>query len=298
MTTYRASLATPMGSSVPGDIPLLSGLGDIVYTVDHSMNAPSSIAHSLSGQPVDQASTLVVWGHGWGHDRHAFDACVQALDSRAAHLVMDFPGFGQSPKPPDSWTTADYADAVAELIAPYRANPNFKTIVWVGHSFGGRVGVHLAARHSDLVDGLFLVAAAGLPERKSLAKRISIRVRVLVFKFMKLVAPLFGISLDTLRGKFGSADYRNAGAMRPIFLNTIRENLSQQARLIKCPVQLVYGSDDLQAPPDIGEKYQRLIPNAELFILPQQDHYSVLGSGRHIVLKKLLAFMEVLDQRQ
>lgn len=262
------------------------------------MTSAPIIAQARSGLPVDQASTLIVWGHGWGQDLHAFDACIQSLILRAAHLQIDFPGFGQSPKPPDIWTTADYADAMAELIKPCRTKHNIKTILWVGHSFGGRVGVQLAARHPDLVDGLFLIAAAGLPERRSLARRIKMRMRVLTFKLLKRLAPLLKINLDALRGKFGSADYRNAGPMRQIFLNTIKENLSEQAKQVKCPVQLVYGSEDLQAPPDIGEKYQRLIPNAELSILPQQDHYSVLGAGRHIVLKKLLAFMEMLDKRQ
>lgn len=262
------------------------------------MTSPPAIAQAHSGLPVDQASTLIVWGHGWGQDLHAFDTCIQSLTLRAAHLQIDFPGFGQSPKPPDNWTTADYADAVAELIKPYRTKPNIKTILWVGHSFGGRVGVQLAARHPDLVDGLFLIAAAGLPERKSLATRLKLGTRVLTFKLLKRLAPLLKIDLDKLRGKFGSADYRNAGPMRKIFINVIRENLSEQAKQVKCPVQLAYGSNDQQAPPDIGERYQRLIPNAELSILPQQDHYSVLGAGRHIVLKKLLAFMETLDKRQ
>ncbi len=261
------------------------------------MTAIPSIAQTLTGLPVDQASTLIVWGHGWGHDRHAFDACVQSLLLRAAHLQLDFPGFGQSPQPPDNWTTAEYADAMAELIKPYRARPNLKIILWVGHSFGGRVGVQLAARHPGIVDGLFLIAAAGLPERRSLIKRLEISARVLAFKLLKRLAPLLGLSLDKLRAQFGSADYRNAGSMRQIFINTIREDLSEQARQIKCPVHLVYGGDDLQAPPDIGARYQRLIPNAEFSILPRQDHYSVLGSaGRHIVLKKLLALMERLNQ--
>lgn len=262
------------------------------------MNASASIAYALSGLPLNQASMLVVWGHGWGHDRHAFDACAQALDSRAAHLQIDFPGFGQSPKPLDTWTTADYADALAELIAPFREKHHFKTILWVGHSFGGRVGIQLAARHPELVDGLFLIAAAGLPRRKSFIRRAQMLVRVMTFKLLKRFAPLLGLSIDTFREKFGSPDYRNAGAMRSIFLTTIRENLSEQARLVKCPVRLVYGSADTETPPDIGERLTRLIPNAELSILPQQDHMSVIHSGRHVVLRKLLSFMETLDQRR
>ncbi|MER2519383.1 MAG: alpha/beta hydrolase [Bdellovibrionales bacterium] len=261
------------------------------------MTATLPIAQTLSGLPVDQASTLIVWGHGWGHDGHAFDACAQALAPRAAHLQIDFPGFGQSPKPPDNWTTAEYADAMAELLAPYRAKPNLKTILWVGHSFGGRVGIQLAARHPNLVDGLFLIAAAGLPRHRTLMQTLRMRARVAAFKTLKHIAPLIHQDIDKLREKFGSSDYRNAGPMRPIFVNVVRENLSEQARRVTCPTQLVYGGDDTEAPPDIGKSYRRLIPNAELSILPQQDHYTVLNTGRHTMLKKLLAFMETMDKR-
>src|SRR5205814_7524349 len=54
-------------------------------------------------------------------------------------LPIYFPGFGESPLPPTAWGTADYADAVAEWLgglAPARC-------IWIGHSFGSRVGLRL-----------------------------------------------------------------------------------------------------------------------------------------------------------
>ena len=54
---------------------------------------------------------------------------------------------------------ADYADAFAEWLSTL---PRARRI-WIGHSFGCRVGLQLAARHPATVDGLFLIAAAGLP---------------------------------------------------------------------------------------------------------------------------------------
>ena len=247
------------------------------------------ISHDLTGLAIKDAACLVVWAHGWGHNRHAFGPMIQSLMQRAAHLSVDFPGFGQSAPPPETWTTAEYADAMADMIRPYRS---IKKIIWVGHSFGGRVGIQLAARHPELVDGLFLIAAAGLPRKRPLGENIRYLSRVYLFKILKRIVPLLGISVEDLRKKFGSSDYKAAGSMRAVFIKVISEDLSDQAKKITCPVELVYGQNDREASPDIGERLVTLIPNAHLTVLPGQDHYSVLGEGRHPVVKRLADFLE------
>lgn len=250
------------------------------------------IVKDISGLPLETAPCLVVWGHGWGHNRHAFSQMIQSLVGRAAHINVDFPGFGESLPPPETWTTAEYADAMAEIIRPYR---NIKKIIWIGHSFGGRVGIQLAARHPELVDGMVLIAAAGLQRKRPFKEQVRYLTRLYAFKILKRIVPLMGISVDDLRQKFGSADYKSSGAMRPVFLSTIKEDLSPQAKMITCPVQLIYGENDREASPDIGERLVKLIPKAELVILPGQDHYSVLADGRHPVIKRIADFMESLN---
>ncbi len=256
-------------------------------TPDISMTAPA-IAHEFAGLPLSDAECLVVWGHGWGQNRQAFAPFAETLGTQAAHILIDFPGFGASPPPPETWGTADYAEAVAEMIKPFRA---VRKIIWAGHSFGGRVGIQLASRHPELVDAMFLVAAAGLPRKRPMPEKIKYYSKVYTFKTLKKLAPLLGLDVDKLRAKFGSADYKSAGAMRHVFLNTIREDLSEQAKLVKCPVQLVYGEKDTETPPEIGRRLAKLMPKAELSVLPSQDHYTVLGTGRHVVLKRLMDFM-------
>jgi pimeloyl-ACP methyl ester carboxylesterase len=254
----------------------------------------TEIAFDITGLPPESAPCLIVWAHGWGMTRAAFRPFADTLAGRAAHILVDFPGFGASPVPPahdkeGGWTTADYADAMADLIKQYRS---VKKIIWVGHSFGCRVGIQFAARHFDLVDGLFLVAGAGLPRKRSLLQKANHWSRVYFFKLMKNLTRMVGGDVEALRKKFGSPDYRNAGPMRGIFLNVIRENLSAQAAQIKCPVQLIYGASDTETPPEIGERLHKIIPQSTLTILPDQDHYSLLDSGQHVVVKKLADFME------
>ena len=252
------------------------------------MKNETTMAFEIVGHPPEKAECLVIWGHGWGANRSVFKPFADALSPRAAHMLVDFPGFGLSPPPPMEWGTAEVADSLAEIVRPFRS---IKKIIYVGHSYGGRIGIQLAARHPELVDGLFLIAAAGLPRKRSLLKKIEMKIRVYTFKTLKHLVPLFGMSVDTLRSKFGSPDYRSAGVMRAAFVKIIAENLSEEARRIKCPVQLIYGSDDTETPPEIGERLGILIPDAKLSILSEQDHYSLIGEGRHIVIKRLAGFM-------
>jgi hypothetical protein len=76
---------------------------------------------------------------------------------------------------------------------------------------------------------MVLIASAGLPRRRSLLERVQKNTRVLTFKAAKRFVRE-GPQLDRLRQRFGSADYRQAGAMRSIFLRVIREDLTAQAK--------------------------------------------------------------------
>jgi pimeloyl-ACP methyl ester carboxylesterase len=250
--------------------------------------AAAPFAFEEIGLPADSRTPRFVWAHGWGQSRRALSPLAEALSGQANHLLLDFPGFGESPPPPEAWGTADYADASAELLA---GRPPAATTIWVGHSFGCRVGLQIAARHPQRVSGLFLIAGAGLPRQRSLGERVRFGARVRTFKALKRAAPVLGLDEEKLRQRFGSKDYANAGEMRAVLAKVVSEDLSDVAREIACPVHLVYGEDDTETPPEIGERLSRLIPNAELTILPRQDHYTVLTSGKHQVLKRLRDFL-------
>ena len=246
-------------------------------------------AFDTSAAKATNARWRFVWAHGWGQNRSALRALAESLSQHGTHTFIDFPGFGDSPAPDAAWTTAEYADLSARFIAEH---PAAEPTVWVGHSFGCRVGLQLAARHPEAVSRLFLIAAAGLPRRRSAIERLRFKSRVYGYKALKQVAPLAGISREKLRERFGSADYRNAGAMRDILVNVVNEDLSDVASRIKCPVHLVYGTQDTETPPEIGRRLAKLIPNAELTELEGLDHYTVLGEGRHQVAKRLKTFLE------
>jgi pimeloyl-ACP methyl ester carboxylesterase len=244
-------------------------------------------AYESAGLALDAATPHIVWAHGWGQSRAAFRPLAGSLARFAHHTLLDFPGFGDSPRPPADWDTAHYADAVAEWLATLPRGRR----VWVGHSFGCRVGLRLAARHPQAIDAMVLVAGAGLKRRRSLVERLRITLRIRLFKALKLLERL-GVDVAARKEAFGSADYRNAGAMRPIFVKVVAEDQTEVASTIRCPVSLIYGALDTETPPEIGERLSRLIPGSTFRILPGLDHHTILTDGAPQIVAEVARLAE------
>lgn len=235
-------------------------------------------------------ATQLIWAHGWGHTHRNMLPLADAMRHSVRSTLVDLPGFGASPPPPGPWGTEDYADAIAEWLS--REKPARR--IWIGHSFGCRVGLQLAARHPGLIDGLFLIAAAGLPRRRTSWARARMTARRSAFRLVRLLTPE-GPSRDRLRRRFGSADYRAAGPeLRPILVKAVNEDLSAVARAVRVPAMLVVGDRDRDTPPELSERLVRLMPQARLVVLRGFDHLDVLTEGRHQIIQRLAEFVEQL----
>ena len=239
----------------------------------------------------------IIWGHGWGQTHANLLPLASSLQNFANHWLLDLPGFGASISPNNIWGSSDYANSTADWIANHI--PLTSPIIWVGHSFGGKIGINLAAKYPNLISGLFLIAAPGIPKPRNLIKKIIISSKITTFKLLKILNKLLNNDKysDWLKTKFGSPDYRNASPnMRSILVKAVNENLSTLATQIVCPTELLYGENDTETPVIIGQKFNQLINNSKLHILPQQDHYSVLSEAKHQVIYLLKQFIYSIKQ--
>jgi pimeloyl-ACP methyl ester carboxylesterase len=231
----------------------------------------------------------LIWAHGWGQTHEALLPLAQAMRHTARSILIDFPGFGASPMPPAPWSTADYADAMAEWLLGLPPAPR----IWIAHSFGCRVGLQLAARHPEKLAGLFLIAAAGLPPQRTPWARARVMARRWAFRLARQFTRE-GPARDRLRSAFGSADYRAAGPMRAILVKAVGEDLTAIARAVRVPVVLVYGDEDRETPPEMGKRLNSLIPQSRLYVLRGFDHWSLLSDGRHLIIHRLGELLEQL----
>ena len=248
-----------------------------------------ALHYRVLGEDADKP--LMVWAHGWAQDHTSFLPLAEALAPYANHILIDLPGFGESPIPPhdahdpgSQWGSADYAEAIAAFIDAHYTG---RAIIWAGHSYGCRVGVQIAAARPDILSGLIMLAAAGLPRRRSMLETIILNSKIAIYKAGKRVKHL--LPIDSSR--FGSPDYQKAGAMRVTLIKAVNEDLSPQALRIACPTLLLHGSADVETPPEIGERYKSMIKNAEMLHLDALDHYTILSDGRHAVLPHMKQFI-------
>lgn len=237
----------------------------------------------------DANKVHLIFGHGWGQTSGELRPLAECFMGYASCTLIDFPGFGESPAPPGAWNTTEYADALAEWVKSIHCERR----VWIGHSFGCRIGMQMAARHPDLLSALILVAAPGLPS-KSYLRRFRVWLAIRTFKILKTMIP-DGPHRENLRQWLGSADYKVAGEMRSILAKIIPENLANVAGLVKCPTLFIYGYDDVDTPPNIGERYKKMISDSRLVVLKGFDHHSILRAGRHQVAFHVQRFLNALD---
>ena len=226
----------------------------------------------------NEKAPTVVYAHGWGRSYHDFIQVAESLAPATNSILLDLPGFGESPRPEDTWGSSEYADHCAQFLKQRSVTP----VIWVGHSFGGRVGLQLAVRHPQLVAGMVLVASAGIPLPTSRTRQLKRRYRQFRFKMAKRRATT-AEQTKRLEQQYGSADYLQSAelGLRDIFVKVIAEDQTNDTRKISTPTTLIYGNADTETPVAIGERLNSLIQGSQLVCCPEFDHLDILNRGRH-----------------
>lgn len=232
----------------------------------------------------------IVFLHGWGRTSADFEKIRSLFESMGfATITFDLPGFGNEAPPPKAWAVTDYVNYVKQKIAA----EGIEKCIIVGHSFGTRIAVALAASEPALVDRLVLM---GAPLVRSLTfKR---HLLMLASKAWRLVKWLPGAQAlqsrfeEALRKRHHSMDflYTAEGVMRETLKKVVSENLLPYLRRITAPVLLIYGVNDMVTPVQINKRALRYMPQAKLEIIEGAGHMVVVEKPEKIaeIIKKFL----------
>jgi pimeloyl-ACP methyl ester carboxylesterase len=209
------------------------------------------------GQRTGDGSPRVLALHGWRGSHHQMAKVVEGMDA----IALDLPGFGSSPEPDAVWGAADYARALTPLLGEFEQPP-----VIVGYSFGGRVAVNLAAQNPGRVGALVLAGVPLIRSKPSAKPNLGFQM----LKKANKIGLISNERMEAERRKRGSADYRAAmGRMRDVFVKLVNESYEAQLSEIDCPVELVWGDVDTEAP----------LRNAEDALVHLRDHHLTVVAG-------------------
>ncbi|MDP9225600.1 MAG: alpha/beta hydrolase, partial [Actinomycetota bacterium] len=214
---------------------------------------------------------VVVVLHGWGGRIESMAPVVACLQSRFRVIALDLPGFGRSPAPAGAWGTGDYARWLTALLHAR----NVERAHFLGHSFGGKVSLYVAAGHPEMVEKLVLVGASGLRSPPSIAARLKRAVSQAARAGGRLGTAGRRVR-QAVYARVASADYRDAGALRPTFVKVVNEDVTDLLPSISAPVLLVWGSEDDAVPLGHAQKMERLIPDAGLVVFERAGHFANL----------------------
>lgn len=248
----------------------------------------------LNTHRLGEGGPPLVMLHGWAQSLDSLRPLGELLGIGTSVHLIDLPGFGASPPPESDWGTAQYADCVLQYLEEHELAP----VDLVGHSFGTRIALRLAAGHPDRIRSLILIGAAGLRPRLPLRERLRRRFIRIVGRSLKgWIEPLVSESRRQKLGawyveRFGSADYRQAGRLRGTLVKTVTEDLTEVAASVRAPTLLIYGELDRETPIEIGRRFQALIDGSELVELPGKDHFPFLDTGAHLCAHLARRFLQ------
>lgn len=205
-----------------------------------------------------------IWAlHGWGRSRRDWEPVLFDHDA----IAFDLPGFGATSAPDSAWTTADYARALLAGI------PEGESLVLVGHSFGGRIAVQMAAQAPQKVRALVLTGVPLLRRSTGGKPKLGYRVMRSLYRH-KLISEQ---RMEAYRQRYGSADYRAAvGVMRTIMVSAVNEDYREQLHAIAesgIPVAMVWGEADTEVPLAVAQEARDILGAAtELSVVAGATH--------------------------
>ena len=234
------------------------------------------------------AGTNYVLLHGgmgsWNH-------WVRNIDELAAHFrihAVDLPGYGASPDVDKAMSGEDYRGLVCRAIGEMLGDS--ASFHLTGFSFGAALSACVAAHFGDRVNGMSLIGASGFgkPEGGRSVNTRSYKsagddaalyreiVREYLLAFM-LSDPKTADD-DAIAYHGGNVRRTRFDSRKISWGDTQRFNLAK----ITCPLQLIWGSDDVTAYPSIEARValcRDRVPGLRFDVIPGAAHWAMYDSA-------------------
>ncbi|MBS1793921.1 MAG: alpha/beta hydrolase [Acidobacteria bacterium] len=212
-----------------------------------------------------RAAVLV---HGWGGDLGNLEKLGRKLaENGFSAYNLELAGFGRTPEPERPWEIRDFSNFVIDFCRSER----IEAPIFVGHSFGGKIVLDIAAHRLHDLSGLVLIGADGIYPNFSL--------RAKVFRFASDLKQLLpGKLQDSLARQYykyilKQINYiKTSDVMRRTLIKCDRTDFDRELGRIDVPTLIIWGANDKVTPLWMGELLNRGISGSKLVIVNESGH--------------------------
>lgn len=255
------------------------------------------------GNKADSIPIVLI--HGTGSSLHTFDGWVDKLIESNRVIRMDLPGYGLTgPFPNRSYSMANYTNFMKDFLMAL----GIKQCILAGNSLGGQIAWNMALRHSDMVQKLILIDAAGIPKNsKSIPIAFKLAEIPFVNRIFTYITPKFVVRssvenvffdksnvTDSLVDRYFELSLRKGNRQAFVDRFNIPSDSSTYKRIneVNQPTLILWGADDLLIPLENAYKFQTYLPNDTLVILNKTGHTPMEESPVES-LKPVLDFLKI-----
>lgn len=185
---------------------------------------------------------------------------VPALAERFRTHTPDLVGFGRS----KAWTAQPTIPEMAQIVEQWMDLQSIEQTHLIGHSMGGQIAIHIAAKSPQRVRKLVLVSSAGIPRKLSMSALAHFMAEVIPPRRWGNRAFLPTIARDALRA--GPRAFLGATSL------LLRDDVRPLLPLIQAPTLLIWGKLDPLTPFMHGEFMAQHIPAARLLTFEDAAH--------------------------
>lgn len=224
---------------------------------------------------VGEGQKLAFMCQGWGTNFKMYKIVADAIGDEYTTILFDFPGFGMTQEPPESWDVPQYTAFFSKFAAAIEEQFLAESVTLIGHSFGGRVIIEYAS--TNKVDNIVLIDSAGVMPNRSGSQTTRVKLYKIGKKILtnKFVHTLFPEVIDDWMSRQGSEDYRNATpVMKTVLVKAVNYDQQHLMPSISAPTLLIWGENDDATPLHDAQVMEQKFQDAGLVVIPGTGHFS------------------------
>lgn len=221
--------------------------------------------------------------HGWMQNTTTLETLKKQLESISKTnevIAIDMPGFGQEPLISNDWGVPEYAQWVEQKVASLK----LKSVVLLGHSFGGRVSALIASKNPTWLKALILSGTPAIyrPSSKTQLKN-ALTKRVKQFVPEKYKSIIYTSEMKDAVSK----------QMGQVLKNVVIFDQTKTLPHITVPTLLIWGEQDDSVPLPIAREIHQLIKGSTLAIIKGGIHNAFI-SHPYLFFGHVKKFIETL----